>query len=109
MEVDILHGNSDAGELLKIFARLITEWASDAAPPSKADEASDNDNVVTVEASEASEVKKAGKSKASAKTTTSEAKKPGKANQASANVCRSRDVGLLCSRWWRCLGLPSIR
>ena len=60
-EVDILHGESDAGELLKIFARSITEWASDAAPPSEADKASDKDSVVTVEAPEASEVKKEGK------------------------------------------------
>ena len=31
-EAAILHGKYDAGELLKIFARSITEWESDAAP-----------------------------------------------------------------------------
>ena len=62
-EVVIIHGESDVGELLKIFARLIREWALDTAPPSKADEASDDDSIVTVEAPETSEVKKLGKSK----------------------------------------------
>ena len=59
-EVAILHGELDAGELLKIFAQSITEWTSDTAPPSEADEASDDDSVVTVEAPEASEGKKLG-------------------------------------------------
>ena len=78
-EVAILHGESDAGELLKIFARAITEWASDTAPPSKANEASDNDSVVTMKATEASEGKKSGKSKASTDTPATEARKLGKA------------------------------
>ena len=60
-EAAILHGKSDAGELLNIFARFITEWALDRAPPSKADDASDDDSVVTVEAPEAPEVMKAEK------------------------------------------------
>ena len=38
-EAAILHGESDAGELLKIFARSITEWESDADSSSEADEA----------------------------------------------------------------------
>ena len=67
-EFSILHGESDKGELLKIFARSITEWASDVSPPSEADEASDDDSIVTVEAPEAPDAKKAGKSKASAET-----------------------------------------
>ena len=67
-EVAILHGESDAGELLKSFAWAITEWASDMAPPSEANEASDDDRVVTVEAIESSEGKKSGKPKASADT-----------------------------------------
>ena len=71
-EVAIIHGKSDAGEPLKIFARLIMEWASDAAPPSEAGEASDNDSVVTVEAPKYPEAKKAGKSKASAETPAAE-------------------------------------
>ena len=35
-EAAILDGELDAGELLKIFARSITEWASDSDPSSKA-------------------------------------------------------------------------
>ena len=58
----------------------------DAAPPSEANEASDDDSVVTVEAPETSEVKKARKSKASAKTPAAKAMKPGKAKQASAKT-----------------------
>ena len=57
-EVAILHGESDTGELLNIFAQSITKWALDTAPPIEADEASDDDSVVTVEAPEASEGKK---------------------------------------------------
>ena len=72
----------DAGELLKIFARSITEWASDTASPSKADEASDDNSVVMVEAPEASEGKKSGKPKASVEMPTTKASKPGKAKQA---------------------------
>ena len=65
-ESAILHGELDAGDLLNIFARSITEWASDTAPSSEADEVSDNDSGVTVEAAEA---KKQGKTKqASAET-----------------------------------------
>ena len=45
-EAAILHDESDAGELLQIFARIITEWASDAAPPSESDEASDDNSVI---------------------------------------------------------------
>ena len=83
-EITILHGESDAGELLKIFARSITEWASDTAPPSEADKASNNDSVVTVEVPETSEVKNSGKSKASSETPVAKARKPGKSKQASA-------------------------
>ena len=78
-EVAILFGDSDAGELLKIFSRLITEWASDTAAPSKDDKASDNDSVVTVEDPEASKGKKSGKPMASAETPATESRKPGKA------------------------------
>ena len=51
-EAAILHGELDAGEILKIFARSITEWASDADFSSEADEANDDDIVVTIEAAE---------------------------------------------------------
>ena len=76
-EVAILHGELDVGEPQKIFARSITEWASDTAPPSEANEASNDDSVVTVEAPEASEGKNSGKPKASAETSATEARKPG--------------------------------
>ena len=85
-EAVIIHGESDAGELLKIFAQAITEWASDTAPPSEADEASDDNIIIPVEATEASENKKPGKPKASADTPATEAKKRGKAKQASAET-----------------------
>ena len=42
----------DAGELLKIFNRSITEWVSDADYLSEEDEANDNDIVITLEAAE---------------------------------------------------------
>ena len=83
-EAAILYGELDAGELLKIFARSITWWALDAAPSSKAHEASDNDSVVTVKAAEA---KKPGKMKqASSETDAAKTKKPVKAKQASAKT-----------------------
>ena len=97
-EAAILHGKSDAGELLKIFARAITEWASDTAPPSEADEASNGDSVVTVKAADASEGKKSGKPKASADTPTTEAKKLGKAKQASAETAAAETLAPFCSR-----------
>ena len=86
----VVHVESDAGEFLKIFARAITEWASDTAPPSEADEASDNDSVVTVEATEASEGKKSGKPKASADTPATKARNPGKAMKASTETAAAR-------------------
>ena len=52
-EAAILHGESDAGKLLNIFARSITEWVSDADFSSEADEANDDNSVVTIEAAEA--------------------------------------------------------
>ena len=91
-EVAILHSKSDAGELLKIFARSITEWALDTAPPSEANEASDGDSVVTVEAPEASEGKKSRKSKASAETPAVEARKPVKSKQASADMAAAKTL-----------------
>ena len=52
-ETAILHGKLDMGELLKIFARSITEWASNADSRSDADEANKDNNVVTIDAKEA--------------------------------------------------------
>ena len=69
-EAAILHGESDAGELLNIFACSITEWASDADYLSEADEANGNDSVVTIEAAEAKNPDRA--KQASAKTAATE-------------------------------------
>ena len=52
-EATILHGESDTGELQKIFARSIAEWASDADTSSEADKTSDDNSVVTIKAAEA--------------------------------------------------------
>ena len=51
-EATILHSESDAGKLLKIFARSITEWELDADSSSEADEDNDDDSVVTIEYAE---------------------------------------------------------
>ena len=89
-EAAILHGKPDAGELLKIIARSITEWALDAAPSSEAKKASDNDSVVTVEATEAKKPCKTNH--ASAKTVAAQTKKPGKAKQASAKTATAKTL-----------------
>ena len=70
-EAAILHGESDVGKLLNIFARSITEWASDAAPSSEVNEASDNNSVVTIEEEEA-KVKPGKEKQASAETAAAE-------------------------------------
>ena len=49
----ILHGDSNTGELLKIFARSIKDWTSDADPLSEANKARDNGSILTIEAAEA--------------------------------------------------------
>ena len=64
----------------------------DTAPPSEADEASDYDSVVTVEATEASEGKKSGKPKAFADTPAAKARKLGKAKQASAEAAAAETL-----------------
>ena len=74
-EAAILHGELDGGELLKIFARSITEWASDADPSSEADEASNDNSVATIEAAEA--------------------KNPGKAKQASAETAAAETLATI--------------
>ena len=66
-EAAILYGKLDTGKLLKIFARSIAEWASDADSTSEADETNNDNSVVTIEAEEAKA-------------------KPGKANQASSKT-----------------------
>ena len=76
-EDSILHGESDAGKLMKIFARSITDWVSDADLSSKADEASDDDIVVTIKAAETKNPDKA--KQASAETAAAETKNTGKA------------------------------
>ena len=52
-EAVILHGELDAGELLKLFARSITDWVKDEDTTSDADEANDDDSAVTIDANEA--------------------------------------------------------
>ena len=74
-EAAILHGESDTGDLLKVFARSITEWAPEADYSSKADEANDDDSVVTIEAAEA--------------------KDPGKAKQASAETAAAETLATI--------------
>ena len=64
--------------------------ASDADPSSEADDASDDDSVVTVKASEA---KKPGKTKqASVDTATAKTKKPGKAKQSSTKTAAAETL-----------------
>ena len=63
----ILYIESDAGKLLKIFSRSITEWAKEEDTTSEADEANNNDSVVTIEAKD-------------------QKAKPGKAKQAAADT-----------------------
>ena len=74
-EAAILHREPDAGELLNIFARSITGWASDADPSSKADETSKDDSVVTIE--------------------DKEAKKPGKVKQASTKTAADKTLATI--------------
>ena len=50
MEAAILHRESDAGEILNIFARSITEWAKEEETTSEADEDNFENSVVTIEA-----------------------------------------------------------
>ena len=58
-EAAILHQDLDTYELLKIFARSITEWALDVDPSIKANKASDENIVATMEAAEAKNPDKA--------------------------------------------------
>ena len=89
-EAAILYGELDEGELLKIFSRSITEWASDAAPSSEANEASDDNSIVTVKAAEA---KKLGKTKqASAETASAKTKKLGKEDQTSSETAAAETL-----------------
>ena len=61
------------GELLKIFACAITEWAKDEDTTNEADKANDDDSIVTVEAEDA-------------KT------KPGRAEQAAAKTAYAKTL-----------------
>ena len=65
MEAAILHGESDTGDLLKIFARAITERAKEAGTTSKADKDNDNDIVITIEAKDTN-LENTGKAKQAA-------------------------------------------
>ena len=67
-EAAILQGESDVGELLKIFARSITEWAKEEETTSKVDKDSNNDSFITIEADDA-KLAKPGKAKQAAADT----------------------------------------
>ena len=80
---------------MKIFSRSITEWASDADPSSKANKASDDNSVVTIEAAK---TKKPGKAKqASAKTAAAETKNLGNAKQASAETAAAKMLATIAN------------
>ena len=49
-EAAIIHGELDAVNLLKIFARSITEWAKEGENAIEADNNNDKDSVITIEA-----------------------------------------------------------
>ena len=69
-EVAILHRESDAGELLEIFDRSITEWAKEGETSGGEDDENDEDREVSVEA-EDKKTPKTGKAKqATAETLT---------------------------------------
>ena len=81
----ILHGESDVGGLLNIFARSITECAMDVDSTNEVDEANDEDSVVTIDADEAkAKPDKAKPDKAKPDKAKPGKEKPGKAKQASA-------------------------
>ena len=68
MEAAILNGGSDAGELLNIFARSITEWAKEGEDTSGEDD--DNESEGGMEAEEKNTTNKGKKKQATAETLT---------------------------------------
>ena len=62
MEAAIFHVESDAGKLLKIFARSITEWAKEGETASEENDNNDKDSKSSVEA-EDEKTMKTGKEK----------------------------------------------
>ena len=62
MEATILHRESDVGEILKIFARSITEWTKEVGNTSEEDEDNGNNIVINIEA-EDEKLAKPGKAK----------------------------------------------
>ena len=54
-EAPILRGKLIAGELLNVFARSIMDWAKEEDTTSEADEANDDDIVVTIKAKDVKE------------------------------------------------------
>ena len=69
-EAAIPHGESDAGELLKIFACSITEWEKEGETASEVDDGNNEDSVITIDA-EDEKTEKPGKVKqATAETLT---------------------------------------
>ena len=68
MEAAILHGESDTGKILNIFAHSISGWEKEEETTSEADEDNEENSVITIEAEDA------------------KLANPGKANQASAKT-----------------------
>ena len=62
-ETAILHGESDAGDLLKVFARSITEWAKEGETTSGEDDNNAEDSKVSIEAKDEKMMKKVRQSR----------------------------------------------
>ena len=69
-EAVILHGESDAGELMKNFARFITEWAKKGETVSGEDDDNDEYSEVSLEAEDKKKAKTFKAKQSTAKTLT---------------------------------------
>ena len=69
-EAAIIRRESDAGELLKFFARSIMDRAKEEETTSKADEANNDDSVITIKAKDAKSANPVKSKQAAAKTLT---------------------------------------
>ena len=66
----ILHRESDAGELLKIYARSIMEWVKEGENTSEADNDKNEDSVITIEAEDKNLAKPGKKNQSTSETLT---------------------------------------
>ena len=64
----ILHGESEAGEILKIFDCSITDWAKEGENASNADNDNNKDSVITIKAEDEKTAKTGKSEQATAKT-----------------------------------------